>query len=328
VAERGFEHQGKAVVSETTSLGSMDQSVVTLHNPSVSLDFESGQMEVTGHLIWKNGPHPEVVWVWAYFLNPREALPAGPGSRSNPPIKLLQPLRHSTAADIVARGHFHWWNNPDVPRDGYLAHVFVAAASSTDAQVPVRSRDYNPANAIPVQIRSVPAPASQRAEVRAERSLSRKYEVALSFAGEDREYVDKVARLLQAAGVEVFYDRFEEVELWGKNLTDLLAEIYAKQSEFVVLFVSAHYATKAWPNHERKHALARTVQQGTDSILPARFDDTELPGLPDTVAYVDLRATTPERLAEMIKQKVRNSPEFRDGPDTDPGKPRPRRGEG
>ena len=47
---------------------------------------------------------------------------------------------------------------------------------------------------------------------------SREYDVALSFAGEDREYVEAVASALQQAGVKVFYDQYEEVELWGKNL--------------------------------------------------------------------------------------------------------------
>ncbi len=38
----------------------------------------------------------------------------------------------------------------------------------------------------------------------------KKYDVALSFAGEDRDYVDKVAKRLQEKGVKVFYDKFEE----------------------------------------------------------------------------------------------------------------------
>ena len=37
---------------------------------------------------------------------------------------------------------------------------------------------------------------------------------------------------------------------------------------------------------------------------PARFDDTEIPGLPSTTGYIDLRQTTPEQLAELIKQKL------------------------
>lgn len=41
----------------------------------------------------------------------------------------------------------------------------------------------------------------------------KKYHVALSFAGEDREYVDKVATCLHKKGVKVFYDKFEDTDL-------------------------------------------------------------------------------------------------------------------
>lgn len=36
------------------------------------------------------------------------------------------------------------------------------------------------------------------------------FEIALSFAGEDRAYVDQVANLLRDSGIKVFYDIFEE----------------------------------------------------------------------------------------------------------------------
>ena len=47
-----------------------------------------------------------------------------------------------------------------------------------------------------------------------------RFEVALSFAGPQREYVEQVASALQARGVAVFYDEFERVSLWGKDATE------------------------------------------------------------------------------------------------------------
>jgi len=44
------------------------------------------------------------------------------------------------------------------------------------------------------------------------------YDVALSFAGEDREYVEIVADILHELGVKVFYDKYEEADLWGRDL--------------------------------------------------------------------------------------------------------------
>ena len=42
------------------------------------------------------------------------------------------------------------------------------------------------------------------------------YEVVLSFAGEQRVYVEEVARMLTAAGVRIFYDNYEVANIWGK----------------------------------------------------------------------------------------------------------------
>jgi hypothetical protein len=139
---------------------------------------------------------------------------------------------------------------------------------------------------------------------RAREKAKREYDVALSFAGEDRDYVEKVAEGLKAAGVSVFYYRFEQVNLWGKDLAEHLGEVYGKNSRFVVLFLSRAYAAKAWPNHEKRFALGRHLADGQSRILPVRFDDTEIAGLPTTVGYLDLRVLTPEKLVELIRQKV------------------------
>jgi len=133
-----------------------------------------------------------------------------------------------------------------------------------------------------------------------------KYHVALSFAGEDREYVRKVAETLKEKGIKVFYDEFEEVkvELWGKNLYEYLTDIYRNKAYFTVIFISKAYKEKVWPNLERRSAQERALKESREYILPARFDDTEIPGLLDTIAYRDLRKLSPEEFAESIIKKL------------------------
>src|SRR5271166_2549992 len=101
-------------------------------------------------------------------------------------------------------------------------------------------------------------------------SKTRRYHVALSFAGEDREYVESVSSELFQAGVAVFYDRYEEASLWGKNLYDHLRHIYSEAADFTIIFVSAHYAQKLWTNHERESAQSRAFGERREYILPAR----------------------------------------------------------
>jgi hypothetical protein len=61
------------------------------------------------------------------------------------------------------------------------------------------------------------------------------YDVALSFAGEDRVYVEEVANILHQLGVKVFYDKYEEVDLWGKNLYTHLDDVYRKKSRYCIV---------------------------------------------------------------------------------------------
>lgn len=130
------------------------------------------------------------------------------------------------------------------------------------------------------------------------------YHVALSFAGEDRAFVEKVSEYLKSHNLNVFYDIDEEISLWGTDLGDKLDEVYRERSQYVVMFISKHYASKMWTNHERKSVLARALKENREYLLPARFDDTELPGLRPTMAYIDLRKETPETFAAKIVKKV------------------------
>jgi hypothetical protein len=131
-----------------------------------------------------------------------------------------------------------------------------------------------------------------------------KYDVALSFAGEDREYVAQVAAILERAGVRLFYDEYERVTLWGKDLYVHLQGVYASASRYTVMFISQYYARKLWTNHERQAAQSRAFSERREYILPARFDDTEIPGVLPTIGYIDIREMPAEEFARLILQKL------------------------
>lgn len=142
------------------------------------------------------------------------------------------------------------------------------------------------------------------------KNKSYEYDVALSFAGENRAYVEKVANSLKGRGVKVFYDLFEEANLWGKNLYEYLSEIYQNKARYTVLFVSSFYNKKLWTNHERVSMQARAFQESREYILPARFDNTEIPGILKTIGYINLENKTPEELAILIESKLKKDQAF------------------
>jgi hypothetical protein len=144
------------------------------------------------------------------------------------------------------------------------------------------------------QIEATPAP----------RLSNYDYDVTVSFAGEDRAIVEEYCNILLSKGLKVFYDKNEQVALWGKNLYDQLDDIYRKQALFCVQFISENYAKKVWTNHERQSAQARALEENREYVLPVRLDDTEIPGLTKTIGYIDLKTTSIDELAEMTILKV------------------------
>ena len=115
------------------------------------------------------------------------------------------------------------------------------------------------------------------------------YDVALSFAGEDRAVAENLASLLRQDGVRVFYDLYEQAQLWGKDLYQHLTIVYRDKARYCVVFASRPYAEKLWPRHELRQAQARAFQENREYLLLLRLDDTELPGVNATIGYVDLR---------------------------------------
>jgi hypothetical protein len=102
----------------------------------------------------------------------------------------------------------------------------------------------------------------------------------------------------------VFYGTYESEQMWGKDLYAYLDDIYRNTARYCVVFISKHYASKLWTNHERRSAQARAFSQNKEYLLPARFDDAELPGLPPTVGYLDLRKVKPADLGKRIVKKL------------------------
>ncbi len=132
----------------------------------------------------------------------------------------------------------------------------------------------------------------------------RRWDVALSFAGAQREYVGQVAAALKARGVRCFYDADRQVRLWGTNLAEELPRVYERESAVVVVFVSADYAEGDWTRLERRAAFSRAVREAGVYVLPARFDDSELPGLIGDVVTINLRDHTAGQFADLVVAKL------------------------
>lgn len=130
------------------------------------------------------------------------------------------------------------------------------------------------------------------------------FDVALSFAGEDRAHAELLANTLRDVGVRVFYDEFFQAKLWGKDLYQHLQSIYRDKAKYCIVFVSEYYLSKNWTKHELQQAQAKSFSFDREYILPLRLDDANLPGLNRTVGYIDLRKVSVKEVAFILLEKL------------------------
>lgn len=144
------------------------------------------------------------------------------------------------------------------------------------------------------------------------------YDVALSFSGEDRQFAQSLASLLASSGLTVFYDQFDQADLWGKNLHAYLTELYRLRARFCVAFLSVNYKRSRWTHLELEAALTREFEEGEEYILPIRLDNSDVAGILPTRAYVDWHKYSASEIAGLIKKKLEREPLYR-GLEPNPG---------
>ncbi len=107
--------------------------------------------------------------------------------------------------------------------------------------------------------------------------MNQHYDIALSFATEEQELVEKVYRYLKAENILVFFAPALEcqVVLSGKNQREVFYEIFGLRADYVALFVSKNYIIKKVTMEEAGIAFAKRGSEG--KVVPIYLDGTSLP---------------------------------------------------
>jgi hypothetical protein len=131
----------------------------------------------------------------------------------------------------------------------------------------------------------------------------------MSFAGAQREYVERVVEACKARDLRVFYDRDNTVDLWGRNFIYEMRIIYGgTQARYFVPFISAEYLNGAYPMDEFNAATSQAIQRGNDGyILPILVGGVRVPPvlLNPAIGYLRAERYTTDGLAEAIAHRVR-----------------------
>jgi hypothetical protein len=132
------------------------------------------------------------------------------------------------------------------------------------------------------------------------------YDLAVSFAGEHRSYVEQTVRACEQLGLRVFYDRNMSNEWWGKNFIREQRTVYGSRTRYFVPFISTEYLAKPIPMDEFSSAMMTAVKQGDGYILPVLIGDVRVPHdlLHPHIHYLRADEYTPNLLAEQLHAKV------------------------
>ncbi len=131
-----------------------------------------------------------------------------------------------------------------------------------------------------------------------EQTTSDKYDFAFSFAGEDRNTVEKIKEVLLDKGYSVFYDNDFNYELVGKDLYRYLRTIYRDKCRYVVCFISDHYIKKVWTTLEMTAIKERLLSTffASDFLIPVFLNNTvviqDIPSFIGIYIHKTVRETT------------------------------------
>ena len=133
------------------------------------------------------------------------------------------------------------------------------------------------------------------------------FEVALSFPGEKRDYVEQVAEELAhlITRESVFYDNWYQPHLAGLNLDLLLQDVYHKRSRLLVVFICEEYERKEWCSVVEWRAIRDLIKnRREEDIMFVRFDDATVPGVFSIDGSMDARKETPTSIAKAIVERA------------------------
>jgi hypothetical protein len=140
-------------------------------------------------------------------------------------------------------------------------------------------------------------------------SVSDAYDIAVSFAEEEIEYVDRTVTAAKALALKVFYDRDMSNTWWGRNFVVERRKIYGQLALHFVPFISTGYLTEPVPQDDFSHAIVRAVELGNRYILPVLVGEVKVPSelLLPHVGFLRAEEHTPEELAAHMRVVVDDS---------------------
>jgi len=132
------------------------------------------------------------------------------------------------------------------------------------------------------------------------------FDVALSFPGEARPYVEQVAAALEhlIGPDRYFYDNNYVAQLARPSLDTFLQAIYRDRSKLIVVFLGADYERKEWCGIEFRAIRDLLNARAADRIMYVRIDAGVVEGVLNLDGYIDAQRFSPAEVAAFIQERA------------------------
>ena len=144
----------------------------------------------------------------------------------------------------------------------------------------------------------------------------RKYDIAVSYASEQRTYIERFVKRLMSNGLMVYYDRNEKTKMVGKILDQELHRIYIDEAINCALFLSNEYINKPITKYESQIILSQSLYKA-EYMYIFKFDESlTIPGLNRNFVYSSIKEyPEPEQYADFMYEVIRGKTPSCDVPD-------------
>lgn len=132
---------------------------------------------------------------------------------------------------------------------------------------------------------------------------NKEYDIFISYASEDTEYVDSLIDELENSDISIWRDKSSIG--WGQSIRQSIDNGLAK-SKFGVVILSSPYIKKYWTNYELSGILNKESSTGRQMILPIWHNitkdevDAKSPSLADRLA-LDSRINSTNEIIENLQ---------------------------
>lgn len=134
-----------------------------------------------------------------------------------------------------------------------------------------------------------------------------KFDVAMSFSGKYRAFVNEVAQELERilGKDKYFYDQNYKQQLAMPSMDLILQNVYKNNSKLIVVFFGSSYQEKEWCGIEFRAIRDILLKKEHKRIMYIKMEEGNVDGILHIDGYIDARESSPLQISSYIVDRLK-----------------------